>query len=47
MVTGGKTSVQDPLAALEGPLFVTVIVYVRLLPAVAVAGPLLVIETSA
>ena len=47
VVFGGKTSVQDTLAAFDGPLLVTVIVYVMLLPAVAVAGPVLVIETSA
>jgi hypothetical protein len=45
--TDGAGSLTTTFAAGEGPLFVTVIVYVIVPPAEAVDGPLLAIETSA
>ena len=47
VVPAGTTSFSATVAASEGPLFVTVTAYVTLVPASAVAGALLVIETSA
>jgi hypothetical protein len=47
VVPAGRTSVTLTLAALLGPALFTVMVYVMLEPAAAVAGPLLVIDRSA
>jgi hypothetical protein len=46
-VPAGKTSVSDTLAAALGPLFMTVMVYVTLLPVFTRAAALLVTATSA
>ena len=43
----GTGSVTSTLVAVDGPAFLTVSVYSTMVPASAVAGPVLVIETSA
>src|SRR5215831_20453520 len=43
----GSVSLTTTFAALDGPLFVTVRVYVRLVPAVTRSGPSLMMATSA
>ena len=47
VVAAGSVSVTVPPLETEGPLFVTVTVYVMSVPAVAVAGPVLLIDRSA
>src|SRR3954468_9205193 len=47
VVLTGTASVSETLAAADGPLFVSVNVYVMSVPAVAVAGPLLTTPRSA
>jgi hypothetical protein len=47
VVLAGSVSVKVTLAASDGPLFVTVSVYVAVMPAVAVGGPLFVTARSA
>src|SRR5436189_138205 len=47
VVAAGSVSVTVPPLEVDGPLFVTVTVYVMSVPAVAVAGPVLLIDRSA
>src|SRR3954451_4785322 len=47
VVFAGTASVSETLDAADGPLFVSVIVYVMSVPAVEVAGPLLLMVRSA
>ena len=47
VVFGGNASVSDTFAAEDGPLFVTVIVYVTFVPGVVVVGPSFVTSISA